>query len=119
MSIYDDMRGVASELFAEFKQGTVQYVPIVTTPGTSPDEPGSSGKGTPVTINATARPVSIKYVNGTTVVASDIQVAMPNDGTTPEMEGYMRIDGSDYKIIGIMPRPAAGTPVSWTVIVKR
>ena len=120
MSIYDDMRGVATELFAEFKQGTVQYVPLVTTPGTSPDEPGSTTRGDPITLNATARPVSTKYVDNTHIVQSDREVAMPNDGSaTPDMDGFIRIDGVDYKIIEILPRPAAGDPITWTVIVRR
>lgn len=120
MSIYDDMRGVASELLAEFKQGTIQYVPVVTVAGASPDEAESSEKGTPVTLNATARPVSTKYVDNSHIVQSDIQITIPNDGlATPEMSGFIRIDGSDHKIVEIMARPAAGAPITWTVIVRR
>lgn len=104
----------------EFKQGTVQWVPIVTTAGATPDEPGSSSKGTPVTLNATARPVSTKYVNGSHIVQSDRQVTIPNDGlATPDMSGFIRIDDVDYKIIEVLPIPAAGDPVTWTVIVRR
>lgn len=120
MSIYDEMRDVATELFVEFKQGVIQYVPVVTTAGGSPDEPASSSRGDPITLNATARPVSTKYVDGSHIIQSDRQVTIPNNGkATPEMKGFIRIDGVDYKIIQIMPRPAAGDPISWTVIVRR
>lgn len=120
MSIYDDARDIASELFAEFKQGTIQYVPIITTAGSSPDEPATTAKGTPLTLNATARPVSTKFVDGSHIVQSDKQVAIPNDGlATPEMSGFIRIDGVDHKIIELMARPAAGEPVTWTAIVRR
>lgn len=120
MSIYDDLRDAAGELFTEFKQGTVQYVPIETTPGATPDRPGSTAKGTAITLTATAKPVSTKYVDGSRVIESDIEVTIPNDGkATPTMAGYIRIDGSDHKIISIMPKPAAGDPIVWAVIVRR
>jgi hypothetical protein len=95
-------------------------VPIITTGGTSPDEPVSTAKGTPVTLNATARPVSTKFVDGSHIVQSDKQVVIPNDGlATLEMSGFIRIDGVDHKIIELMARPAAGEPVTWTAIVRR
>lgn len=120
MSIYDDMRAVTNELMAEFKQGVIQYVPLVTVPGATPDRPASSGPGTPVTLNCTARPVSTKYVDGTHIVRSDVQITMPNDGVNePLMTSSFDIDGVRHKIIEIMPIPAAGDPISWTIIVRR
>lgn len=119
MSIYDDLRAVTSQVMSEFKQGTVYYVPVATVAGATPDAPASSGKGTPVLINATVRPVSTNYVDGTHVVQTDKQVVVPNDGTIPTMQGFVRIDGVDHKIIVIMARPAAGDPIAWTVIVRR
>lgn len=119
MSIYDDARMIASELFEEFKQGTILYVSTAVTAGATPDEPSGSVVVT-TAINATARPVSTKYVDGTDIVQSDKEVSMPNDGTaTPTMTGSIRIDGETYKIKEIMARPAAGDPVSWTLIVGR
>lgn len=121
MSIYDDLRQVSSELHAEFKQGDVRYVSVSVASGVRPDLPSAPVKGTPVEINATARPVSTKYVDGTSVFSTDKQVSLPNDGTTPVpvLGHYIRIDGVDHKIEMIMQRPAAGDPVSWTVIVRR
>jgi hypothetical protein len=121
MSIYDDLRQVSSDLHREFKQGEIHYVPVVVTAGARPDLPASSAPGTPVELNATARPVSTKYVDGTNVVATDKQSSLPNDGITPDpvLGHFIRIDGVDHRIIQIMQRPAAGDPVSWTVIVRR
>lgn len=120
MSIYDDMRSVASDLMAEFKHGVIQYIGVTTTAGGTPDEPGSSVKADPITLNAVARPVSTKYVDSSHIVQSDKQITIPNDGlATPTMAGFIRIDGVDHKIIEIMARPAAGDPISWTVIVRR
>lgn len=121
MSIYDDLRQASSELHAEFKQGDVRYVPVTVPVGSRPDEPLAPTKGTPVPINAVARPVSTKYVDGTSVVRTDKQLSIPNDGVspTPVMGHFIRIDGVDHKINVIMARPAAGSSVSWTVIVRK
>jgi hypothetical protein len=121
MSIYDDLRQVSSELHAEFKQGDVRYVPINVTPGARPDLPSTSAPGTPVALNATARPVSTKYVDGTNVLVTDKQLSIPNDGVSPVpvLGHIVRIDGVDHKITMIMARPAAGNPVSWTVMVRK
>lgn len=118
MSIYDDLRDVASDVFAEFKQGTVQYVEMQAQAGATPDAP-LPPVAVPHALNATVRPVSTKYVDGSHIVQSDRQITMPNDGVTPSMNGYMTIDGSKYKIVEIMPVPAAGDPVTFTVIVRR
>lgn len=121
MSIYDDLRQVSSDLHAEFKQGTISYVPMVVTAGARPDLPASSVKGTPVSINSVARPVSTKYVDSTNVVMTDKQLSIPNDGVSPEpmLGHFVRIDGVDHKIIMVMARPAAGTPINWTVVVRK
>lgn len=120
MTIYDDMRNVANERLTEFKQGVVQYIGVTTTAGSTPDEPASSNEDTPVTINATVRSVSTKFVDGTHIIQSDSMITMPNTGdTTPKMSGYFKIDGVRFKIIEIMPVPAAGSPIIWKVIVRR
>lgn len=121
MSIYDDLRNISSDLHREFKQGDVRYVPITVSTTARPDAPSASVKGAPVALNATARPVSTKYVDGTNVVVTDKQLSIPNDGVSPvpTLGHIIRIDGVDHKIIAVMPRPAAGEPVSWTVFVRK
>lgn len=118
MSIYDDARLIATDLLNEFKQGTILYVELQPQAGATPDNPGE-----PVevehTLNAVARPVSTKYVDGSHIVQSDKQIIMPGDGIEPRMSGSMKIDGVTHKIIEIMPVPAAGDPVTYTVIVRK
>lgn len=119
MSIYTDAKKIASDLMAQFKQGSVEYVAFTPNAGATPDAPLPP---TPVltAINATARPVSTKYVDGSHIVRSDKQVTIPNDGkVTPDMSGSIKIDGVTHKIIEIMARPAAGDPVVWTVVVRK
>lgn len=115
---YTDMQKIASDVLGEFKQGVVQYVELAAVAGATPDDPGEPTE-TVTTVNAAVRPVSTKYVDGSHIVQSDKQIVMPGDSVVPSITGNMRIDGADYKIIEIMPRPAAGTPVSFTVIVRR
>ncbi len=115
---YSDLQAVASDVMSEFKQGVVRYVELTPVEGATPDDPGEPER-VATAVNATVRPVSTKYVDGSHIVQSDRQIAMPNDGVVPDSSGMFEIDDVEYKIIDIMPRPAAGTPVAFTVIVRR
>jgi len=115
--IYNDLRGVVSKVLADFGQGEIAYVAVAAGTGTG-DNPGPSIR-TVHPFNGVARGVSFKYVNGTSIVATDLQVTMPADGVTPQMNGFVRIDGTDHKIAAIMHKPAAGAPVAYLLIVKR
>ena len=116
---YTDMQSVASDIFAEFAQGTVQYVTQTPVSGATPDDPGQPTETT-TTINATTSPVQTRYVDGTHVVTSDVQVMFPGDApVTPTMEGWVTIDGVRHHIVSIMRVPPAGTVLSWTLIVRR
>lgn len=118
MSFYDDMQAVASDVLGEFKQGSVSYIELTPQAGSTPDAPLPPTTVTTV-INATVRPVSTKYVDGTHIVQSDRQVTFAGDAATPNMNGFIEIDGARYKIVEILPAPAAGTVVSYTLIVRR
>lgn len=114
---YREMQGVASDVLRDFNQGVIQYVAL--TPGDGPrDNPGEPQE-TPTTVDATARGVSFKYVDGTNILSSDLQITMPGDGIAPEMTGFIRVDGVRYKIVAIHRKPAAGTPVAWVVIFRK
>lgn len=117
-NFYEEMQAVAADVLAEFKQGTVIYVGLKAQAGATPDDPGEPVE-TQTAVNAAARAVSTKYVDGTHIVQSDRQVTMPGNGPVPDMNGYMLIDGVRYKIVEIMPIPAAGTPVTFILIVRR
>jgi hypothetical protein len=119
MSFYDDMQIVASDVLSEFAQGSVSYIPIIPQPGATPDNPLPPVDGTPVALSAVVRPVSTKYVDGSHIVQSDRQVTFAAGVVTPDITGFVDIDGVRYKIVEIMPTPAAGTVVSYTLIVRR
>jgi hypothetical protein len=118
MSIYDEMQGVASELFAQFQQGSIMYVELQMVSGGTPDDPSEPTR-VEYPLTATARPVSTKYVDGSHIVQSDKQVSMPGGGIEPQMSGLVLIDGVQYKIIEIKRIPEAGTVISYILIVRR
>jgi hypothetical protein len=124
MSLYVEMQTLASGLFAEFKQGIIRYVRI--TPGTGPgDDPGPATE-TPFDWDATARGVKFQYVQNGLAIAGDLQASGPahpalitdfaNETVT---RGFVTIDGQRYKIVKAIPKPAAGVPVSFTLIVRK
>lgn len=116
-NFYQEMQGVASDLLREFNQGVIEYVAL--TPGNGPpDNPGPPTE-TPTTINAVARGVSFKYVDGTNILRSDLQITMPGDGVVPDPKGFIRVDGKQFKIVEIRRKPAAGTPVAFVVIFRK
>lgn len=115
---YQDMQSLTTDLIDEFKQGTVQYVAVVAGGGPA-DNPGPSVE-TVHTINATVRGVAFRYIDGTSIVSTDLQLTISgNQLFVPDMKGYITVDGVRHKIIGIMPKPAAGTPVAYTIIFRK
>jgi len=114
---YDEMQGVASDLLNEFKQGEIEYIAI--TSGNGPaDNPGPS-REQPYPLDAVARGVKFKYVDGSNVVASDMQVTMPGNGVRPDAKGFVSIDKTRYKVVQVIQKPAAGVPVAFTVIFRK
>jgi hypothetical protein len=118
MTIYEELQGIAGELFAEFKQGVVQYV--AKTPGVGPvDNPGA-GTETPYSVNATVSGVSQKYVDRGLAIGSDLQIRMPFDARfVPDAKGFFTIDGVRCKILQIDKLPAAGATIAYVIPVRK
>ena len=115
---YEDMQSIATDLIGEFKQGTVQYVAVVAVGGPV-DNPGPSTLTT-YTVNAVVRGVAFRYIDGTSIVSTDLQFTISGDQPfVPDMKGHVTVDGVKHTIIGIMPKPAAGTPVAYTIIFRK
>jgi len=110
---YGRMTATTSKLMAKFRQGVIEYVPLVA--GATEYDPMT--EGTPIPLDATASGVSKEYVDDL-VSASDIQVTGAVFGTTPNMQGRITIDGVSREIIRIKQMPAAGDPVAWVIFVK-
>lgn len=118
MSFYDEMQKVASDVLSEFKQGTIKYVEIVAGSGPA-DNPGPS---TPASydLDAVAKGVSFKYVRDGLALSTDLTVtAAVRSDVTPNMKGFIEIDGVRYKIVQDISTPAAGTRAVWKFIVRK
>lgn len=120
MALYDEMQSLASELLSnpDFKQGSTQLV--VVTPGNWPiDEPGPESE-TFHNLDGAVRGVKFTYVANGLAVASDLQIThavIP--GVVPSMRDFVIVDGIRYKIVSVLPKPAAGTVVAYTLIIRR
>jgi len=110
---YPRMIATASKLLAKFKQGVIEYVPLVA--GATEYDPMT--EGTPIPLDATARGVTSEYVDDL-VSASDTMITAAVFGATPTMQGRITIDGVAREIIRIKQIPAAGEPVAWMIFVK-
>lgn len=120
MAIYDEMQQIVSDIIGdpEFKQGVIHYVAVV--PGSGPaDNPGASVT-TEYELDAVAKGVSYKYVKDGLALSTDKTVvsAIRSD-VTPDMKGFIKIDGVRYKIVQDISTPAAGTRVVWKWIVRK
>ena len=114
---YSTMQQIASGVLGEFNQGSISYIAI--TPGNGPrDDPGQAIE-TSYSINGVARGVKFSYVDNSLVLGSDLQVTIPADVITPQLSGFVEIDGVRYKIVKIVPKPAAGIAAAYTLIVRK
>lgn len=115
---YDEMQGIASELLTEFNQGTITYV-AMTAGGGPADEPGEPIETVTVFSGAVVRGVQFKYVRGSTVLSTDLQVTIPGGIVEPTPEGFFTADGVRLKIVEVHRIPATGTAVAYTIIVRK
>ncbi len=122
MSIYNDLQKVAADLIGEFRQGdenTFQYIALTAGTGGTPDNPAKPVE-TPTSFNAVARGAQFKYVDGTNILASDMQLSMPaNLDVVPSIKGFIEVDGRRHKIVGVNAVPPAGVPVVYRIFYRR
>jgi hypothetical protein len=117
LSFYGDLRNVATGLLREFKQGTVEAGRAVSVPGaTAWAAPTITVQWTP--INAVARGVSQKYVDGANIIATDRQVTIEAGVWSFQAGDRLRIDNKEVVVLRVDPIPAAGAPVAWRVFVR-
>ena len=113
---YGKMQATATKLFSKFNQGVIQYEQqgAVTGPAWNP----TTGAPTLYPLLGTVLGVSEKYIDGTTILSTDLSVKCGVFDVKPGMSGKVIIDGKPHDIIKIMSKPAAGTTVAWELIVR-
>lgn len=116
---YDRMQGTATRLLGRFSQGVCTLTHSV--PGTpDPETPWEPGEPTVTTytLQATVRGVSKDLVDGTTILASDLEITAAAFGAEPDPADTVTIDGKAVTLVRVIRVPAAGTVVAWKLIVR-
>ena len=113
---YREMQGVASELLAEFSQGTVVYT--ITGPSTGPEWNPTPGAPVSYTLDATVQGVAKEYVDGTLILATDLQVTCSVFAVEPSLAGTITIDGKVCQIVRVDKVPGAGVTIAWRIFVR-
>jgi hypothetical protein len=113
---YDEMQEVATDLLTEFQQGQVSLKRVTTTPGENEwDPPTETSETWP--LKAAVRTVSMKYVDGTLIIAGDRQVTFAVPDTTPLLTDLLAIDGKDHAMKDLRALPGAGTVAAWIAFI--
>ena len=112
---YQEMQDVATDVLTEFDQG-VTLVQVTKGAGPSYD-PGADSE-VDVVIPGTASGVSKKYVNGDSILESDLQAVIAASVAVPTMNDKLKINSDTKKIISIKAVPAAGIPAVYVVIFR-
>lgn len=120
---YARMQGTATRLLQRFAQGTITLTRV--TPGAPdpatpwlPGEPTTTEYDLDATVSAiTSDQASAKWIDGTTIVSSDMVVTCSVPAVGPRMSDYVEIDGVVQVIKKIVAIPAAGTPVVFKLVV--
>ena len=115
---YDAMQARAGALLERFNQGASSEQVITTTPAPNAwDLPTETVAET--VLDAVARGVSSKYVDGVNILATDLQMTISAVDFTATAGMAIKIDGSAVTVLRVDAIPAMGTAVAWRVFVRR
>lgn len=126
MGFYDEMADVVAEVLAPESEGGFGQGTVTLTRETDTATPVEAGKpwlgftktSVTYTLDAVVRPVEDKFVDGSTILATDRQVSAADFGVEPEPGDVLSIDSKTVTILKQMRLPAAGTLVCWQWIVR-
>lgn len=116
---YAKMQATASRLLDRFAQGAVTLTkPGETTPGPNPWDPPVVTAPVVYTLHAAVKGVSAQFVDGTTILATDLEITAAVFGADPAPPDKVEIDGKAVVVLKTIRVPAAGTVVAWKFIVR-
>lgn len=116
---YARMQATATRLLDRFNQGIIVLSkPGTTTPPANPWEPPIVVAPVSYTLKATAKGVSDEFVNGTTILATDLEITAAEFGAEPDPADALTIDGKAVTVVKTWRIPAAGVLVAWKFIVR-
>ena len=131
-AFYAEMQEVATEVIGEFQQGEIKLETVTETVG---DEPWIVGSSTiTYVLSGVAKPVDRKFVDGTLVVATDIEVVCSVRATRthidgaqltpvvadidPHMDDWVIVDTKRRKVKKVRRIPEAGTVVAYGLVIS-
>lgn len=115
MTFYADMQALAQSLLGEFDQGGL-VISVATVGGTA-YAPTTTYVDTPVT--GVVSGINPKFVTGTLIEATDLQVTIPGGVVAPKMTDLVKINGVQYGIVQIIAKPADGAVAAYTIFVRK
>jgi hypothetical protein len=114
---YARMQSTATRLLDRFNQGVIVLTKTVTAPGPNAWTPGEATT-TEYPLKATAKGVSKQFIDGTTILATDIEITAAAFGADPTPADAVTLDGKSVTVLRVWRIPAAGTLVAWKFIVR-
>jgi len=115
---YNRLRETATRLLDDNKQGVIEYVGSETiTAGATPLDMPTIVRVYALT-SGVARGVSFKFVDGQTILMTDLQVLVRFDADV-SVGDMLRIDGVNHVVVRADNIPAAGTPLARRLIVRK
>lgn len=119
---YGRLQGTASRLMAKFSQGQVVYT--ITGAPTGPAWNPTPGTPVSYTLDATVAVVGTvdggfsRYVDGTLILATDLQVTCAVFAVEPSLAGTIAIDGKACQIVRVDKMPGAGVTIAWRIFAR-
>lgn len=115
---YKRLQGTANKLLTKFDQGGIALV----SPGTPTGPAWNPTPGTPVSrpIKGTLRGVSAQYIDGSIVLATDLQCTAPafEDNHEPSLSDTLSNGAQVLQVVKVERVPAAGLVVAWRLFVR-
>ena len=114
---YERIKRIHDRLTARHGQGVVEISVTTTVPG---PEPWSPPETTTVDteVDAVVSGVGEEFVDGETIVASDLQVQIAAVDDPPAVGDTIKVDGATRAVLAVHSIPGAGDPVALRLIVR-
>lgn len=115
--MYSRIKENHDQLMARYGQGAVTLTQSVTMPGANEWDPPTTIE-TEEALDAIVSGVAQEFVDGSTIVATDVTVQCSVPSVLPEVGDYLKIDGKPHTVLIVHPLPGAGDPVAMRMICR-
>ena len=109
------MAATAKRLLTKFNQGNLSTIVITTTPGVTEFDPPTSSQE-PTQRQGVARGVSSKFVDGTNILSTDLQLML--EATDIDVGSRVTVGGKAVSVLRVDQIPPSGVSVVTRVFVR-